>query len=347
MNTSYCTELDIYVTLDSIGPQGLQGDKGEKGDKGDTGVGGALGYYGSFFDTSDQYIATPNTPQVVQINSVGEASGISLGGNGKYVIENAGTYSMTFSIQLRNTDNVIHYADIWLKYNGEVYPDSNTRFHIPARKSTNESGYAVATVNFVGTAQNDNDYVELWWLTDDGSMVTMETLPASNGVPETPSVICTFAQVMYTQEGPQGPIGPVGPAGTVDPALILQYVYPVGSIYMSVNNVSPQSFVGGTWSAWGTGRVPVAVDTGQTEFNTVEKTGGHKLLQSHRHDQILDGSGVYPLTSGYTGGGTASLYPPFEFRNTTQYFYTTSYTGGGDSQNLQPYITCYMWKRTA
>lgn len=346
MNTSYCTELDIYVTLDSIGPQGLQGPKGDKGDKGDTGAGGALGYYGSFFDTTDQYITTPLTPQVVQINSTGEASGISLGGNGKYVIEHAGTYSMTFSVQLRNTDNVIHYADIWLKYNGQVYPDSNTRFHIPARKSAEVSGYAVATVNFVGTAQNDNDYVELWWLTDDGSMVTMETIPASNGVPETPSVICTFAQVMYTQEGPQGDVGPQGPAGTVDPALILQYVYPVGSIYMSVNNVSPQSFVGGTWSAWGTGRVPVAVDTGQTEFNTVEKTGGAKThtltvdeMPSHTHR-----TGIQPDKAGNYNDGGSSAYVLFDQTSGKE----TTTTGGSQAHNnIQPYITCYMWKRTA
>ena len=48
---------------------------------------------------------------------------------------------------------------------------------------------------------------------------------------------------------------------------------------MSVNSTNPGSLFGGTWTAWGQGRVPVGVSTSGT-FNTVEKTGGsetHKL----------------------------------------------------------------------
>lgn len=52
--------------------------------------------------------------------------------------------------------------------------------------------------------------------------------------------------------------------------------YPVGSIYMSVNNTNPSTLFGGTWVAWGSGKVPVGVDTSDTDFDTVEKTGGAK-----------------------------------------------------------------------
>ena len=38
---------------------------------------------------------------------------------------------------------------------------------------------------------------------------------------------------------------------------ILNLVYPIGSIYMSVVNTSPASFLGGTWAVWGQGRVPI------------------------------------------------------------------------------------------
>lgn len=127
-------------------------------------------------------------------------------------------------------------------------------------------------------------------------------------------------------------------------------VYPVGSIYMSVNNVNPSTLFGGTWQLWGAGRVPVGVDTRQTEFNTVEKTGGektHKLtvqeLASHPHgfqggsalftqkDQGVKGLG----SGGYWVEGVGAI------PNTSN--------AGGDQphNNLQPYITCYMWKRTA
>ena len=55
---------------------------------------------------------------------------------------------------------------------------------------------------------------------------------------------------------------------------LLNKVYPVGAIYMSVVDTDPSILFGGVWERWGTGRVPVAVDTSNAAFNTVEKTGG-------------------------------------------------------------------------
>ncbi|GAA5551312.1 phage tail spike protein [Anaerostipes caccae] len=60
-------------------------------------------------------------------------------------------------------------------------------------------------------------------------------------------------------------------------------LWPVGSIYISVNNANPASFFGGSWVPFATGKTIVGVDTGQGEFNAVEKSGGHKELQSHAH----------------------------------------------------------------
>ena len=42
-------------------------------------------------------------------------------------------------------------------------------------------------------------------------------------------------------------------------------IYPVGSIYMSANNTSPASLFGGTWQSWGSGRVPIGVNTSDSE----------------------------------------------------------------------------------
>lgn len=106
-------------------------------------------------------------------------------------------------------------TDIWLRYMGSDYPDSTTRFFIPARKNSSEFGYTVATVNFVGTSINPNDYVELWW-SSDSTDVSIEYLPAGTSpvTPATPSVISTFTQVMYTQVGPTGATGATGLAGS-------------------------------------------------------------------------------------------------------------------------------------
>ena len=76
---------------------------------------------------------------------------------------------------------------------------------------------------------------------------------------------------------------------------IWDMIYPVGSIYLSINNANPGTIFGGTWASWGTGRVPVGVDTAQTEFNTVQKTGGAKThtlstseMPSHTHTVICE-----------------------------------------------------------
>lgn len=61
-------------------------------------------------------------------------------------------------------------------------------------------------------------------------------------------------------------------------ANILLSVYPKDSIYMSTSNVNPGTLFGGTWIPWGSGKVPVGVNTGDSYFNTVEKTGGNKTI---------------------------------------------------------------------
>ena len=55
-------------------------------------------------------------------------------------------------------------------------------------------------------------------------------------------------------------------------------IYPIGSIYMSVNNINPGTLFGGTWEAWGSGKVPVGVDSNDSDFDTVEETGGTKSV---------------------------------------------------------------------
>ena len=54
-------------------------------------------------------------------------------------------------------------------------------------------------------------------------------------------------------------------------------VYPIGCIYTTVIATNPNAIFGfGTWVSVGAGRVLVGFDSGQTEFDTVEETGGEK-----------------------------------------------------------------------
>lgn len=118
----------------------------------------------------------------------------------------------------------------------------------------------------------------------------------------------------------------------------------VGDIIFSTSDENPSTIYGGTWVAWGKGQVPVGVDTSDSDFNTVEKTGGEKEhtltvdeMPSHKHDfgqqfattSILSGSYGYYMIAG------------------TQTDVIKNTGGNQPHNNLQPYITCYMWKRTA
>lgn len=121
---------------------------------------------------------------------------------------------------------------------------------------------------------------------------------------------------------------------------ICNLIYPVGSIKITVVNTNPSTYLGGTWVAWGSGRVPVGVNTSETEFKTVEKTGGSKYLQDHWHKTYIDFGGTQTAECtgySYTSNSGRPYQPTTGVQNVTT----------GNSGNLQPYITCYMWKRTA
>ena len=171
---------------------------------------------------------------------------------------------------------------------------------------------------------------------------------------------------------------------------LLDLIYPVGAIYMSTSGTNPGNLFGGTWVAWGSGRVPVGVNGNDGNFNAVEKTGGQSTvtiasnnLPAHNHgvndpghQHTLDlGSYRIPTAAQDIGDVSSSstegsyTAPSISGSTATQdwsQFTGTSLTpassgtgisiqnaygnagGGADAlTNLQPYITCYMWKRTA
>jgi len=183
----------------------------------------------------------------------------------------------------------------------------------------------------------------------------------------------------------------------------LEKTYPVGSIYVSNSNTNPGTIFGGTWVAFGSGRTLVGVSTSDTNYNTVEKTGGSNSqsitlttanLPSHTHTVTAKGTvsstftGSSATTSeaaahghGFTyiasqNGSSYGLQLSQGTASTTSDGYiqlggkhshtvtakgtvsstftgssaTTSSVGSSTAfsvSHIQPYITVYMWKRTA
>jgi len=156
---------------------------------------------------------------------------------------------------------------------------------------------------------------------------------------------------------------------------LISSLYPIGSIYISVNPTNPSELFGGTWERFSNGRVLVGVDENQSEFNTTKKIGGHKALQQHNHSHNLnvdnkDLKGV--LGQVYTGtkiensgivtgktdasnrtysnaGSTGNSWSNWDIDASHKHTLIGSINnaGTGDSGNLQPYITCYIWLRIA
>lgn len=141
-------------------------------------------------------------------------------------------------------------------------------------------------------------------------------------------------------------------------------VYPVGSIYMSVNSTSPATLFGGSWSRI-QGRFLLAANDSQTAYNA-GKTGGtiththttadHALtvkeMAVHTHNINFTGSSSSGGTAHYLyASGLSKIYAS-SARNTI----TSDSSGVGNAHNhgttdsasnMPPYLCVYVWKRTA
>ena len=150
--------------------------------------------------------------------------------------------------------------------------------------------------------------------------------------------------------------------------------YPVGSIYMNATvATNPATLLGfGTWVAFGAGKVPVGLNAADSDFDTVEETGGSKdsIIPTHNHAAgtlVNASAGAHQHTTGTgrsasTAGSTVSYFSGLQGGASGTALSTTDSQGAhvhtisGDTanagesatgKNLQPYIVVYMWKRTA
>lgn len=147
-------------------------------------------------------------------------------------------------------------------------------------------------------------------------------------------------------------------------------IYPIGSIYMNLNNVDPSALFGGTWERLGVGRTLISAGGGTsptgdantytgwgnwngtnntTWFPSGEKGGcvDHILTQAqmpqHRHYHLgLDGHQM-----DLNNGTAAGLGVNFTWSTVGSTIYTGETGGNQAHTNMPPYLAVYMWKRTA
>ena len=172
--------------------------------------------------------------------------------------------------------------------------------------------------------------------------------------------------------GPQGLQGPKGDTGeSVNITDLFNMIYPVGSIYMSVNNTNPSLLFGGTWEkiedtfllASGTnytsGSTGGSADSVVVSHNHTQNSHTHKALSNRRFVVVGDGAnwGYSSKIKIGTGENTTAYYYVHSTENTGGIIEHTETAGAsptinstgedGTGKNMPPYITVNIWKRTA
>lgn len=132
-------------------------------------------------------------------------------------------------------------------------------------------------------------------------------------------------------------------------------IYPIGSIYMSVNNVDPSTIFGGTWRQIKDRFLLASGDT----FTNGEEGGeiSHELTVNEMpaHTHTLDGQALDPVggniavhatdvgvAAGATTATATSSVTGLEVTGTAQ-----STGGGVPHNNMPPYLAVNVWVRTA
>lgn len=141
---------------------------------------------------------------------------------------------------------------------------------------------------------------------------------------------------------------------------VINIMYPVGSIYMSVNDVNPSALFGGTWE-----KIQDSFLVATGSYFNLGQSGGSKdaVVVSHTHTQA-----AHKHDYGYKLWGTksGSTEPGAQISGSGKYYAATSnndykwlvdmsseqptiHASGvdGTDKNLPPYLAVNMWKRTA
>jgi hypothetical protein len=155
---------------------------------------GILLPHAMLLSTVDQESDGITSENLLTFNTVALANGIRVEDNSKIYVPCSGQYLVTFTLQLTNRSNTEAEFEIWAKDTGVNYPLSNTRFDIPARKSSTIWSHVVPAVTGIFTVVDPAvNYLEIaWW--SDNIDVYLEHYAAGTSPtrPEIPSVIFTI-----------------------------------------------------------------------------------------------------------------------------------------------------------
>ena len=135
-------------------------------------------------------------------------------------------------------------------------------------------------------------------------------------------------------------------------------MYPVGSVYITYNNVNPGTFLGGTWERFGQGRTLVGEGTGNdgsTSMSFTPNSSDGKYKNTHYHVTSFG----WDMNAFYAGKPDGAKNGDYNRTSVIPNGYIVSANSSATSQsrlnwtddrtisNVQPYIVVFFWRRTA
>jgi hypothetical protein len=141
----------------------------------------------------DQTSAGITSANTLTYNQPVITQGVEVRNGGELWFEQAGQYLVTFTLQVSNRSNAVQEFEVWAAYNGTNYPLSNTRFDIPARKSSDIWAHVVPAITGIFTVADPTaEYLTIkWWASSVDVFLEHYPVNTSPTRPEIPSVIMT------------------------------------------------------------------------------------------------------------------------------------------------------------
>jgi hypothetical protein len=151
--------------------------------------------HGAFHSSIDQVAANTTTAYPVYFGTTDISNGVTVASDSRLTVAVDGIWNVQFSLQIKNVSNDGQDFDIWFRKNGTDIDDSNSRFHVSARKSTGDASHTLASLNFL-VSLVAGDYVEVVGCVT-STDVSLEAFPADTSPtrPAIPSAIATLTFV--------------------------------------------------------------------------------------------------------------------------------------------------------
>ena len=127
---------------------------------------------------------------------------------------------------------------------------------------------------------------------------------------------------------------------------LLAEAFPINKVEVFFDAEDHSNFLGFQWEMISQGKMPIGLNTSDTDFNSIGKTGGEKeviltidQIQPHDHK---DGK-INDAIAANNGGRSAVIVHKSESGTIP----TTKTGGGQPHNNMPPYIVMAFWKRIA